>query len=165
LQWITDFHVDALRLDAIHAIVDLSARTFLEELSAAFHTKAKELDRDVYLFPESNRNDARVVCAPEACGWAFDAVWNDDFHHSLHVLLTGERDGYYEDFSGIDDLACCYREGFLYAGQYSRYRQRVMGIRRSRFQTNASSSARKTTIRWETGVWVIGWHRSYPSTN
>src|SRR5438445_1123165 len=127
LQWITDFHVDALRLDAIHAIVDLSAPTFLEELRAAVHSKAKELDRDVYLFPESNRNDARVVCAPVAGGWGFDAVWNDDFHHSLHVLLTGERDGYYEDFSGIDDLASCYREGFLYAGQYSKYRQRRHG--------------------------------------
>jgi maltooligosyltrehalose trehalohydrolase len=127
LQWITDFHVDALRLDAIHAIVDLSARTFLEELSAAVHGKAKELGRNVYLFPESNRNDARVLRTPEACDWGFDAVWNDDFHHSLHVLLTGERDGYYEDFSGIDDLARCYREGFLYTGQYSRYRQRRHG--------------------------------------
>jgi len=127
LQWITDFHVDALRLDAIHAIVDLSSRTFLEELRAAVHSKAKELDRDVYLFPESNRNDARVVCAPEAGGWGFDAVWNDDFHHSLHVLLTGERDGYYEDFSDIDDLARCYRKGFLYAGQYSKFRQRRHG--------------------------------------
>jgi maltooligosyltrehalose trehalohydrolase len=127
LQWIADFHVDALRLDAIHAIVDPSARTFLEELSVAVHTKAKELGRDVYLIPESNRNDPRVVRAPEACGWGFDAVWNDDFHHSLHVLLTGERDGYYEDFSGIDDLAGCFREGFLYGGKYSKYRQRRHG--------------------------------------
>jgi maltooligosyltrehalose trehalohydrolase len=68
-----------------------------------------------------------VVRAPEACGWGFDAVWNDDFHHSLHVLLTGERDGYYEDFSGIDDLAGCFREGFLYGGKYSKYRQRRHG--------------------------------------
>jgi maltooligosyltrehalose trehalohydrolase len=107
--------------------MDPSARTFLEELSVTVHTKAQELGRDVYLIPESNRNDARVVRAPEACGWGFDAVWNDDFHHSLHVLLTGERDGYYEDFSGIDDLAGCFREGFLYAGKYSKYRQRRHG--------------------------------------
>jgi maltooligosyltrehalose trehalohydrolase len=127
LQWIADFHVDALRLDAIHAIVDPSARTFLEDLSVAVHTKAKELGRDVYLIPESNRNDPRVVRAPEACGSGFDAVWNDDFHHSLHVVLTGERDGYYEDFSGIDDLAGCFREGFLYGGKYSKYRQRRHG--------------------------------------
>ena len=127
LQWITDYHVDALRLDAIHAIVDPSARTFLEELSAAVHTKADELGRDVYVIPEDNRNDARVVNPPELGGWGFDAVWNDDFHHSLHVLLTGERDGYYEDFRGVDDLAGAYRDGFLYAGRYSRYRRQRYG--------------------------------------
>ena len=127
LQWVTDFHIDALRLDAIHAIVDPSPRTFLEELGATIHAKAKELGRNVYLIPESNRNDARVVTAPEAGGWGLDAVWNDDFHHALHVLLTGEQDGYYQDFCGIEDLAGCYREGFLYAGQYSKFRQKRRG--------------------------------------
>jgi maltooligosyltrehalose trehalohydrolase len=127
LEWVTDFHIDALRLDAIHAIVDPSARTFLEELGAAVHTRAKELGRNIYLIPESNRNDARVVSAPELGGWGFDAVWNDDFHHSLHVLLTGEQDGYYEDYREIEDLARCYREGFLYAGQYSKFRQKRYG--------------------------------------
>jgi maltooligosyltrehalose trehalohydrolase len=127
LEWVTDFHVDSLRLDAIHAIVDNSARTFLEELRAAVHSRAKALGRDVHLIPESNRNDARVVSAPEKGGWGFDAVWNDDFHHSLHVLLTGEQDGYYQDFCGIEDLAGSYREGFLYAGRYSKFRQRSYG--------------------------------------
>jgi maltooligosyltrehalose trehalohydrolase len=127
LQWITDYHIDALRLDAIHAIVDPSARTFLEELNSTLHIRAKELDRDVYLIPEDNRNDARVVNPPEVGGWGFDAVWNDDFHHSLHVLLTGERDGYYKDFCGVDDLAVAYREGFLYSGQYSKYRRKRYG--------------------------------------
>jgi maltooligosyltrehalose trehalohydrolase len=127
LEWVTDFHIDALRLDAVHAIVDNSARTFLEELRAAVHTRAKVLGRDVHLIPESNRNDARVVSPPEAGGWGFDAVWNDDFHHSLHVLLTGEQDGYYQDFCGIEDLAGSYREGFLYAGQYSKFRQKHYG--------------------------------------
>jgi maltooligosyltrehalose trehalohydrolase len=127
VQWITDYHIDALRLDAIHAIVDPSARTFLEELSLTVHTKANELGRDVYLIPESNRNDARVVSPPEVGGWGFDAVWNDDFHHSSHVLLTGERDGYYEDFCGVEDLAVAYREGFLYSGQYSKYRRKRYG--------------------------------------
>ena len=128
LQWVTDYHVDALRLDAIHAIVDPSARTFLEELSSAVHAKAKELGRDVYLIPEDNRNDARVVKSPEVGGWGFDSVWNDDFHHSLHVLLTGERDAYYQDFSGVADLAGAYREGFVYSGQYSKYRRKRYGI-------------------------------------
>ncbi len=127
LQWIADFRIDALRLDAIHAIVDLSARTFLEELRAAVHARAKEFGREVCLFPESNRNDPRVVSAAEAGGLGFDAVWNDDFHHSLHVLLTGEREGYYEDYSGIEDLAGCYREGFLYAGRYSKFRKMRYG--------------------------------------
>jgi maltooligosyltrehalose trehalohydrolase len=127
LEWIADFHIDALRLDAVHAIVDTSARTFLEELGAAVHTRAKELGRDVHLIPESNRNDARVVSAPEVGGGGFDAVWNDDFHHSLHVLLTGEQDGYYQDFCGIADLAGSYREGFLYAGRYSKFRQKRYG--------------------------------------
>lgn len=127
LQWVTDFHIDALRLDAIHAIVDSSARTFLEDLAAAVHETGKKLGRSVYLIPESNRNDARVVSAPEFGGFGCDAVWNDDFHHSLHVLLTGEQTGYYEDFHGIEGLARCYREGFLYSGQYSKYRQRHHG--------------------------------------
>jgi len=127
LQWVTDFHIDALRLDAIHAIVDPSARTFLEELGAAVHTRATELGRNVHLILESNRNDPRVVSPPEVGGWGFDAVWNDDFHHSLHVLLTGEQDGYYEDYSGIEDLAGCYRDGFLYAGRYSKFRHKHYG--------------------------------------
>jgi maltooligosyltrehalose trehalohydrolase len=128
LQWVNDYHIDALRLDAIHAIVDPSVRTFLEELSATVHAKAKELGRDVYLIPEDNRNDARVVSPPEVGGWGFDAVWNDDFHHSLRVLLTGEQNAYYQDFHGVDDLAGAYREGFLYSGQYSKYRRKRYGI-------------------------------------
>jgi maltooligosyltrehalose trehalohydrolase len=127
LEWITDFHIDSLRLDAVHAIVDTSARTFLEELAAAVHSRAKSLGREVHLIPESNRNDARMISAPDAGGWGFDAVWNDDFHHSLHVLLTGEQDGYYQDFCGIEDLAGSYREGFLYAGRYSKFRQKRYG--------------------------------------
>lgn len=127
LQWITDFHIDALRLDAIHAIVDPSARPFLQELGAAVHEKGKELERDIYVFPESDRNDARVVSPLALAGWGLDAVWNDDFHHSLHVLLTGEQQGYYQDFHGIEDLARAYREGFVYSGQYSQFRQRHHG--------------------------------------
>jgi maltooligosyltrehalose trehalohydrolase len=127
LEWITDFHVDALRLDAIHAIVDSSAQTFLEELGAAVHTRAAEIGRNAFLIPESNRNDPRVVDPITENGLGLDAVWNDDFHHSLHVLLTGEHDGYYEDYSGIGDLAASYRDGFLYAHRYSHFRQKHYG--------------------------------------
>jgi maltooligosyltrehalose trehalohydrolase len=129
LQWITDYHIDALRLDAIHAIVDASARTFLEELSATVHEKAKELGRNVCLMPESHRNDARLISPPEIGGAGYDAVWNDDFHHSLHVLLTGEQNGYYEDFQPnlVEGLAKCYREGFLYSGQYAKFWRKRRG--------------------------------------
>ncbi|MFY9529074.1 MAG: malto-oligosyltrehalose trehalohydrolase [Candidatus Acidiferrales bacterium] len=127
LQWIIEFHIDALRLDAIHAIVDPSARPFLEELGSACHAKAKQLNRQIYLIAESNRNDARVIKSCEVGGWGLDAVWNDDFHHSLHVLLTGEQNGYYEDFRGIEDLAQAFRNGFVYSGQYSKYRQKRHG--------------------------------------
>ncbi len=127
LQWVVEFHIDALRIDAVHAIVDTSARTFLEELATALHEAGKKMGRRVYAFPESNRNDARIVSPLELGGLGYDAVWNDDFHHSLHVLLTGEQAGYYADFHGIEDLASCYRNGFLFSGQYSKYRQRRHG--------------------------------------
>jgi maltooligosyltrehalose trehalohydrolase len=127
LEWITDFHIDALRLDAIHAIVDSSAQTFLEELGAAVHARATEIGRDVFLIAESNRNDPQVVSPIAENGLGLDVVWNDDFHHSLHVLLTGEHDGYYEDYSGIGDLAASYRDGFLYAQRYSHFRQKHYG--------------------------------------
>lgn len=127
LQWITDFHFDALRLDAVHAIVDPSATPFLQELGVKVHAKAEELERRVYLFPESNRNDAREVTPSGDGGLGLDSVWNDDFHHALHVLLTGERTGYYQDFHGIEDLAQAFRAGFVYSGQYSKYRGRRHG--------------------------------------
>jgi len=127
LQWIEEFHFDALRLDAINAIVDTSARKFLEELSAEVHAAGHSLNRPVHLIAESDRNDARVVAANEVGGWGLDASWNDDFHHALHVLMTGERNGYYEDYSGVEDLARAFRDGFIYAGQYSTFRQKRHG--------------------------------------
>ena len=127
LQWIAEFHFDALRLDAIQAIIDLSARPFLEELSSVIHAKANQLNRQVFLIAESNRNDVRALSPGEAGGLGLDAVWNDDFHHSLHAILTGEQNGYYQDFSGVGDLARAFREGFVYQGQYSKYRQRRQG--------------------------------------
>jgi maltooligosyltrehalose trehalohydrolase len=127
LQWIQEFHFDGLRLDAINAIVDTSARKFLEELSAECHAAGQRLNRPVYLIAESDRNDAKVVEGSEVGGWGLDASWNDDFHHALHVLMTGERNGYYEDYSGVEDLARAFRDGFVYAGQYSTFRQKRHG--------------------------------------
>ncbi len=127
LRWITEFHVDALRLDAIHAIMDPSAKPFLEELAAAVQARARRLGRPAHLFAESNRNDSRIVRDAETGGTGLDGLWNDDFHHALHALLTGERSGYYGDFGDIKDLADAWRRGFVYAGRYSRFAQRRVG--------------------------------------
>jgi len=127
LEWVTDYHFDALRLDAAHAIRDFSARSFLEHLSRAVHDRAKELNRSVSLIAESNRNDAQLITPLELGGAGYDAVWNDDFHHSLHVILTGEQSGYYQDFHSVEDLAKCCRDGFLYSGQYAKFWRRRRG--------------------------------------
>lgn len=127
VRWVSDFHIDALRLDAIHAIVDPSAFPFLEELGCAVHSVAGSLGRQVYVIPESDRNDARFVHTRPEGGYGLDALWNDDFHHALHVLLTGESAGYYEDFHGIEDLVRAYRDGFVYSGRYSAFRMRRHG--------------------------------------
>src|ERR1700683_494573 len=127
LQWIAEFHVDALRLDAVQAIIDPSASPFLRELGIACHAKARELKRQVHLIAESDRNDPRIVNRFEKGGWQIDAQWNDDFHHSLRVALTGEQTGYYGDYSGLKDLAKAVREGFIYDGQHSKHRGKHYG--------------------------------------
>ncbi|HEX4075357.1 MAG TPA: malto-oligosyltrehalose trehalohydrolase [Candidatus Acidoferrales bacterium] len=127
LYWVTEFHIDALRLDAVHAIIDSSALPFVEQLALAVHERAKELDRAVHVIAESDRNDSRITRGLEKGGWGFDATWDDDIHHAVHVLLTGEQTGYYADFGGIGCLAAGLREGFIYSGQYSSYRQRSHG--------------------------------------
>jgi len=127
LYWISEFHVDALRLDAIHAIIDASAKPFLEELTSRVHEFAARTGRMIHLIAENDRNDARTVESQDSGGCGFDAQWNDDFHHALHSLVTGERNGYYEDFGSIHDLAKAHSEGFVYSGQYSHFRRRRHG--------------------------------------
>jgi maltooligosyltrehalose trehalohydrolase len=127
LYWITEYHIDALRLDAIHGIYDFSARHFLEELKEAVDARAGDLGRQIFLTAESALNDARVIKPADRGGYGLDSQWNDDFHHALHTLLTGERLGYYQDFGTIADLEKAFREGYVYSGQYSRYRQRRHG--------------------------------------
>ena len=127
LYWITECHIDALRLDAVHAIVDLSAYPFLEELADVVHAQAERLQRRVYLIAESDLDDTRLLRAPELGGYGLDAQWNDDFHHALHTLITGERGGYYADFGHLDHLVKAFREGYVYSGQFSTFRQRRHG--------------------------------------
>ncbi len=125
--WIGEFHLDGLRLDAVHGIFDFSAGHFLRELGDMVHRQAKMLGREVQVMAESDLNDARVINPPDIGGHGLDAQWNDDFHHSLHALITGENKGYYEDFGTMEHLAKAFREGFVYSGQYSRYRRRRHG--------------------------------------
>jgi maltooligosyltrehalose trehalohydrolase len=127
LYWITDFRFDALRLDAVHAIFDQTAVPFLQELAEAVHRRAQDLNRKIYLIAESSLNDSRLVLPRALGGFELDAQWNDDFHHALHTLLTSERSGYYQDYGTIGDLGKSYREGYVYSGQYSSYRQRRHG--------------------------------------
>lgn len=127
LYWASEFHMDALRLDAVHAILDHSPLPFVQELAAAVQEEAERSSRRVYVIAESNLNDARLVNARDLGGYGLDALWNDDFHHSLHVLLTGERNGYYQDFGQLQDLAKAFREGFVYSGQYAPFWRRRWG--------------------------------------
>jgi maltooligosyltrehalose trehalohydrolase len=127
LYWVTEFHMDGLRIDAVHAILDFSAHAFLEELALAVHEQADRLNRKVHLIAESDLNDTRLIHSREFGGFGLDAQWNDDFHHALHTLLTNERTGYYQDFGGVQHLARAFREGFIYSGEYSFYRRRRHG--------------------------------------
>ncbi len=127
LYWLTEYHIDALRLDAVHGIFDFSARHFLSELAAVVHNSKKVSGRNVHIIAESDLNDVRVIKPRKAGGYGIDALWNDDFHHSLHALITGEDKGYYEDFGGIEHLGKAFSDGFVYSGQYSRFRKRHHG--------------------------------------
>ncbi len=127
LYWLEDCHIDVLRLDAIHGIFDFSARHFLAELKSAVDDLAKRLGRPLYLIAESDLNDSRVLRAPEQGGYGLDGQWSDDFHHSVHSLLTKEKFGYYIDFGGATPLVETMRDGWYFHGQYSRFRKRRHG--------------------------------------
>src|SRR5262249_47265000 len=125
LQWTTEFYIDALRLDAVHAIYDASETHILREIADTVHQHAGS--RLVHVIAESDLNDVRIIKSSEEGGYGFDAQWSDDFHHSLHALLTKERTGYYADFGDLHHLAKAYEEGFVYSGQFSKHRQRHHG--------------------------------------
>ncbi|MBN1306421.1 MAG: malto-oligosyltrehalose trehalohydrolase [Chitinispirillaceae bacterium] len=125
--WLREFHFDALRLDAVHAICDRGARPFLQRLSEAIEGEFGAADPSRYLIAESDLNDARVLHQRTAGGFGLHAQWNDDFHHSVHAVLTGERRGYYVDFGECDQVMRTLTKGFCYDGQYSKFRKRSHG--------------------------------------
>ena len=127
LYWITEYHVDALRVDAVQGILDFSAKHFLQELGEAVHKASELLGRNVYIIAESDLNDVRVINPVEIGGYSLDAQWNDDFHHALHTLLTGENNGYYQDFGEMKHFTKAFKEGFVYSGHYSKFRNRRYG--------------------------------------
>lgn len=127
IYWIKHFHVDGLRLDAIHGIFDMSAFTFLEELRERVDSFCAETGKKINLIAESDLNDVRVVQERESGGYGLDGAWCDDFHHALHALLTGERVGYYKDFGRLEHLEKAFTHGYVYSGQYSEYRKHRHG--------------------------------------
>jgi maltooligosyltrehalose trehalohydrolase len=127
LMWLRDYHFDGLRLDAIHAYHDKSAIHFLEYLSSEVDALASQLRRHLVLIAESDLNDPRVVTTREVGGFGCDAQWSDDFHHTLHSVITGERDGYYKDFGTFAQLAKALKNAFVYDGIYAEDRGRIHG--------------------------------------
>ncbi len=126
-MWLRDYHLDGLRLDAVHAIVDESALHVLEQLSAAVADVAAEQGRPLWLIAESDLNAPRFVRPPAEGGYGLHAAWADEWHHALHAALTGERDGYYEDFGPLQLLGKALRQAWVYDGTYSPHRQRTHG--------------------------------------
>ncbi len=127
LMWLRDFHFDGLRLDAVNQIYDFSVTHILEELQAQVNKLTLETGKDFILIAESDQNDPRLVKPFKSGGYGLSAQYLDDFHHALHVMLTGEKHGYYQDFCGAADLQKCLKKGFVYDGQYSRFRKRNHG--------------------------------------
>ncbi len=125
--WMEQYHIDALRLDAVHGIYDFGAKHILAEIAEAVHALRERNGRSNYLIAESDLNDTRLITSPARGGFGLDAQWSDDFHHALHTVLTGERRGYYEDFGSLEDLAKAFSDGFVYDWRYSKHRKRRHG--------------------------------------
>lgn len=127
IYWLREFRFDALRLDAVHGIVDLSPKHILEEMAQRVNDLKRETGRRILLMAESDLNDVRLTKEIGNCGKGMDAQWNDDFHHALHTVFTGEHKGYYMDYGKKEDIPRVMNGGFLFQGQYSPYLKRKRG--------------------------------------
>lgn len=127
LYWLENYHLDGLRLDAVHAIYDFGAKHILAEMAEAVAELEEKKGRQLYLIAESDLNDPRIIRSKAVGGYGIDAQWSDDFHHALHTVVTGENNGYYEDFGDLEQLAKAYHQGFVYTWDYSKHRHRYHG--------------------------------------
>lgn len=128
LMWFRDFHIDALRLDAVHAIKDFSAVHLLQQIKERTNSLMEEEGKNHYLIVELDLNDTRFINPAAKGGYGMDAQWIDEFHHALRITAGEEPRGYYSDFNGIEHLAKAYRDAYVYDGQYSPHRNKKFGI-------------------------------------
>ncbi|RYY86934.1 MAG: malto-oligosyltrehalose trehalohydrolase [Chitinophagaceae bacterium] len=127
LMWFRDFHIDALRLDAVHAIKDFGASHFLRDLRLCVDRLMERSGRRHYLIVECDLNDPRYIDPIAGKGFGMHSQWIDEFHHALRVAATGEQSGYYSDFTGLTHLAKAYRDAYVYDGQWSEHRKKHFG--------------------------------------
>ena len=133
LYFLENFHIDALRLDAIHSIYDLSANHFLKELNSECKKLSSKLEKPLYLIAESDLNDTKIIDYTDKGGYGIDSQWLDDFHHAVWAYMTGETQGYYSDFGNIEQIFQSISYGFVYRGNYSKFRKRCFGNDSSEF--------------------------------
>jgi maltooligosyltrehalose trehalohydrolase len=131
LMWLRDFHIDALRLDAVHAIKDFSPIHFLKELNKYVEQLQEYTGRNYHLIVESDLNDPKFINNATQCGFGMGAQWIDEFHHALRVSVGEKKDGYYCDFNGVEDLSKSYKDAYVYDGQYSPHRHKFFGLKTS----------------------------------
>ncbi len=128
LMWMNDYHVDGLRLDAVHALVDSSEKHLLAELAERTRDLSDAVGRPLTLIAESDLNDPKMITPLDDGGYGMTAQWSDDYHHAAHVNLTGETSGYYADFDSLEALAKTMTRGFFHDGTYSSFRERNHGV-------------------------------------
>ncbi|WP_192821053.1 malto-oligosyltrehalose trehalohydrolase [Rufibacter sp. LB8] len=129
LMWFRDFHIDAVRMDAVHAIKDFSPNHILREMKQQVNQLKQATGREHYMIVELDLNDTRFISPLEEQGFGMDAQWIDEFHHALRVTITGEQTGYYSDFCGISHLAKAYQDAYVFDGQYSEHRKKNFGVK------------------------------------
>lgn len=128
LFWLGECHIDGLRMDAVHAIWDYSAKHVMLQLQEEVRSLETETGRRKILIAELDLNQPRYITAPEQGGFGLDAQWIDEFHHALHSFLTGEQDGYYEDFGELWKVKKAFSDSYVYDGIYSRHRKKIFGV-------------------------------------